>query len=378
MEFYNNQEYMKRIMNTLLPALFMLAIISCGNDSTQQAAPPEYKVLTLDTTTAVIYNEYSTIISSDAQIFVRPKVTGYIAKKYINEGDLVEAGDMLYKIDDTEFRQQENSAKAGLQSAIAKEANAELEVKKLTPLVEKGIISAYELESAKSNLEAAKAAHMQAKAAYDNALTTLGYTEIRATKKGILGTTYASVGELVSPSNANPLTVISTDGTMSAYFSFDEKNLTPEARKKFAQSARSQNGEHPAFVELVLSDGSVYPYKGRVYHASGIIDVMTGSLLMKVDFENPDFAVLSGTSGTLRFPIEFKGCIEVPQTATYELQDKKMVFVVNDDNTVTRKIISVEGTTNKAYVVNNLERGTRIVAEGVDRLKDGMVITPKQ
>ena len=99
---------------------------------------------------------------------------------------------------------------------------------------------------------------------------------------------------------------------------------------------------------------------------------------MKAIFPNPDNEVLSGSSGLLRFPLTYKGCIVIPQNATYELQDKTMAFVVNDDNSVTRKVINIEGVSGQNYVVSNLPTGTRIVVEGVDKLKDGMVIMPKE
>ena len=113
--------------------------------------------------------------------------------------------------------------------------------------------------------------------------------------------------------------------------------------------------------------------------ASGIIDRTTGSIQLKVVFPNPDNEILSGSSGVVRIPATYPGCITVPQNATYELQDKIMIFVVNQDNSVTRKIITVEGTSGKDYVVSSgLQRGDRIVIEGADKLKDGTVITPKE
>ncbi len=364
---------MKNTYKIIFAAAVSSVLFSCGNKQAAPA-PPEYKVMVLDTTTTVIYNEFSTIISTDAIIDIYSKVTGYITEKYITEGDLVEKGQMLYKIDDTEYKQQAQAAEAALQAAKAQLANAELEVRKLTPLVEKGIISPFELDAANSNRDAMSANVTQAQAQYENALTNLGYTDIRATHKGILGYTFASNSELVTVSQK--LTEISIDGIVSAYFSFDEKKLTPAARKQY-QMHKSDPDFKPN-VELMLADGSIYPYKGSLRNATGRIDPTTGSLTMRVDFENPNYTILDGTSGTLRFPIEYKGCITVPQSATYELQDKIMVFVVNEDNTVTRKTIHVDGISGNDYVISNLERGTRIVTEGVDRLKDRMIITPKQ
>ncbi len=348
-----------------------LLIVSCGGKNTQPQAAPEYKVLVLDTSTVTIYNEYPAMIVSDAIIDVKPKITGFVVGKYITSGDIVKQGQLLFKIDDTEFIQQVNATKAALEGAKAELSKAELEVRKLTPLVEKGIISRYELDVANSNLSPAQAAVAQAEANYEIALLNLGYTEIRAPKEGIIGFTHISLGELASPTNN--VVEIAIDGIADALFSFDEKRLTPAARKQYQRSRK----EPLATLELQLPDGSIYPHKGVLKHATGRIDPTTGSITLYGQFENENYQLLDGSSGIIRIPIEYKGCITVPQNATYELQDRTMVFVMDADSTVKRKSIRIEGMTDNLYLVNNIERGTVIVTEGVDRLRDGMKITPK-
>ncbi len=355
----------------IIPLLASLLAVSCMTKSREAVKAPEYRVLTLDTTTMVIYNEYPAMIVSDAIIDVKPKITGYVVGKYIKSGDIVKKGQLLFKIDDTEYRQQLNAAKAALEGAKAELSKAELEVHKLTPLVEKGIISPYELEVAKSNLSPAQAAVAQAEATYKIAQLNLGYTEIHAPREGIIGFTHISVGELATPNNN--VVEIAIDGLSDACFSFDEKKLTAAARKQYQKSKSAPI----ANLELELPDGSIYPHKGILKHATGRVDPTTGSLILYGQFENKNYELLDGTSGIIRIPIEYKGCITVPQNATYELQDRTMVFVMASDSTVTRKSLKIEGTSNDCYIVNNLERGTIIVTEGVDRLRDGMKITPK-
>lgn len=358
-------------------AAIALAAVSCDSKQTKSSAgTPEYEIMTLDTTSAVAYIEYSTVIQSNTLVEIRPNVSGYLEKIAKNEGESVRKGELIFKIRDADYVASVNAANAAVKSAEAAEANAALEVRKLTPLVQKGITSPFELESAKSNHDAAVAALQQAKANYDNALITLGYTEICAPVDGVLGRIYVREGSLVSPNAAEALTTVSSFGDISAYFTFDEKNLTSQRHKMMF--ADEENGRNKAVVELVLADGTLYSHKGHLERASGIIDRTTGSIQMKAIFPNPDNEVLSGSSGLLRFPLTYKGCIVIPQNATYELQDKTMAFVVNDDNSVTRKVINIEGVSGQNYVVSNLPTGTRIVAEGVDKLKDGMVIMPKE
>jgi membrane fusion protein (multidrug efflux system) len=185
------------------------------------------------------------------------------------------------------------------------------------------------------------------------------------------------VGSLVGPSNSAALTTISGDGDVYAYFSFDEKNLAPLRRAKYNSGEHNPAGK--SNIELILADGHTYGHKGKMESASGIIDRTTGSIQLKVVFPNPNNEILSGSSGVVKIPATYGGCITVPQSATYELQDKIMIYVVNADNTVTRKIITIEGTSGKDYVVSGgLKTGDRIVIEGADKLKDGMTITPKE
>lgn len=367
----------KSTLNTAaLLAVVLFSALSCHNRTEKEEQTfPEYSTMRLDTATAVVYNEYSTIIQSNTSVEIRPRISGYLSKKYKKEGSLVKKGDTLYVIDDADYRQQVRAAKAAMEAAKSGVSNSSLEVKKLTPLVEKGIISPYELESAKIALESAKAQYDQAAANYENARITLSYTVIKSPINGVLGLNNFSVGSLLSPSSQEPLTVISGEGDAQAYFSFDEKRLAPIRREQLASGDYNPEKNQ---IELILADGTPYRYKGRLSSASGIIDKTTGSIQLKVIFPNPDYSILSGSSGVLRFPLTYHGVITIPQSATYELQDRKMVFVVNEDNSLSRKSISVEGISGNYYVVSNLSSGTVIVTEGVGKLKEGMIITPKK
>lgn len=352
---------------------FAAGACSSGQKQEQQQAP-EYKVIELDTTTVTVYSEFSTVIQSKDVIEIRPRITGYIDKIEKNEGSAVKKGELIFQIADADYKQQVNAAEAGVQLATANVANSNLEVEKLTPLVEKGIISPYELQSAKSSLKAAQASLEQARAEHQNALVNLGYTRISSPVNGVLGIIPVRVGSLVSSSGADPLTTVSGTGDISAYFSVDEKKLI-EIRA-ITEDIQKEN-EKRGYVELMLANGSIYSQKGKLENASGIIDRATGSIQMKVIFPNPGMEILSGSSGVLRFPISHSGVILVPQKATYELQDKIMIYTVANDNTVHSKSISVVGKTEKEYVVKDLDRNVKIVTEGIDRLKDGQTISPK-
>ncbi len=367
---------MAHLLRLTLTGCMVCILFACGGKKKVTEAPPQYTVISLDTSSAVVYTEYSAVLQSNTVVEIRPKISGYLAKIEKPEGSSVKKGDVIFRVDDADYRQNVNAAKAAMQSAKANEDNKSLEVRKLTPLVESNIISPFELETAKSNLEAAKAQYNQCKAQYENSLITLGYTKITSPVDGVLGRIYVREGSLISSSAQDALTTVSSYGDVLGYFSFDEKKLAPIRKKMMKEKVYSPQNENT--VELVLADGSIYEYKGTLESASGIIDRTTGSIQLKVIFPNPDMSILTGSSGVLRFPITYHGCIVIPQSATYELQDKIMIFVVNQDNTISRKTITIEGISDSNYVVYNLERGLRIVTEGVDKLKEGMTITPKE
>src|SRR5574344_217769 len=359
---------------TIIMVIFSLSSCKGKKDSDQQ--PPEYKTMILDTATAVVYTEYSTIIQSKSIVEIRPKVSGYLTKIAIDEGQWGNKGELLFKIDDSDFKQSVNAAKAGMQSAKANQDNAALEVRKITPLVEKGIISPFELETKKSNLQAAEASYNQAKANYENSLINLGYTSITSPITGVLGRIYVREGSLVGSSSQDPLTTVSSEGDVYAYFSYDEKNLNPIRREELKSGQYKPESQN--IVELIQADGNIYQYKGKLESATGIIDRTTGSIQLKVVFPNPKFEILSGSSGILRFPATYHGYIVIPQSATFELQDKIMVFVVGPENKVSSRNVVVEGVSGKNYVIyQGLKKGDRIGTEGANKLKEDMIITPK-
>ena len=358
------------LITALIGLLFSIFSCSSGGNK-KEAVAPAYKVSKLDTTSTTIYNEFSTTIQSVEVVEIRPKISGYIKSIEAEEGRMVKKNESILKIEDEDYREQLNSAKASVKSAIAKVSNCKLEVQKLTPLVQKGIISPYELESAKSNLEASIAGLEQAKALCKTAQVNLGYTNITSPVDGILGRIFVKQGSLISTNNSEPITTVSGEGDILAYFSLDEKKVL-----KIREHLNSIEEHIVDNIELILADGSAYKYKGKLSNASGIIDRYTGSIQLKVKFPNPNMEILSGSSGVLRFPQSYNGAILIPQSSTYELQDRIMIYTLSADNRVQSKSIVVEGISGSNYVVSNIAKGETIVIEGVSKLRDGQVISP--
>jgi membrane fusion protein, multidrug efflux system len=359
-------------------------IASCGNknDKSAQAggAPQvkEYKTLTLQLKSATLNTDFPASIQGQQNIEIRPRVEGYIDKIFVDEGAVVKTGQPLFKISAPEYEQQVRTAAASIKSAQADLSAAKLAVNKVKPLVEKGIISKYDLESAQYTYESAVAALAQANAALVNAKTNLGYTTVTSPVNGVVGSIPFRLGSLVSSATAEPLTTVSSIGNVFAYFAMNEKALLNFTKSGSGASLAEKIKQLPA-VSLLLSDGSVYPEKGRIETVNGLINTETGSVNIRARFSNPKGIIRSGSSTTVRIPNEVKDAILLPQSATFELQDKIFAVTVGKDGKTKNVNISVlENTAGNYYVVTNgLKAGDQIVLEGVASLKDGSEIKPQ-
>ncbi len=362
-----------------------IIIASCGNknDKSAQAgvAPQvkEYKTLTLQPESATLYSDYPASIQGQQNIEIRPRVEGYIDKIFVDEGAVVKTGQPLFKISAPEYEQQVRTASASIKSAQAEVSAAKLAVNKVRPLVEKGIISKYDLESAQYTYESAMATLAQANAALVNAKTNLGYTTVTSPVNGVVGSIPFRLGSLVSSNTADPLTTVSSIGNVYAYFAINEKKLLDFTEGKTPGTTLAQKIQNMPAVSLVLSDGTPYSEKGRVETVNGLINTETGSVTFRARFANPKSIIRSGSSTTVRIPNEVKEALIIPQSATYELQDKIFAVTVGKDGkTKSTNITILDNSAGNYYVVTSgLQAGDQIVLEGVATLKDGTEIKPQ-
>lgn len=355
-----------------------IALASCGSSddkSAQTAAASqvkEYKVLTLQPRSATLNTDYPASIQGQQNIEIRPRVEGYIEKIYVDEGAVVKAGQPLFKINDPQYEQAVRTANAGIKTAQAEVSTAKLAVVKVKPLVEKDIVSKYELESAQYTYESALASLAQAKASLVNAKTNLGYTTVTSPVNGVVGSIPFRLGSLVSSANTDALTTVSSIGNVYAYFALNEKLLLAFTRDSSGTSFAKKVAALPK-VSLLLSDGSLYNLQGRIETINGLINTTTGSANIRARFSNPNGTIRSGSSATVRIPNVLKDVIIIPQTATFELQDKRFAVVVDKDGkTKNVAITTMENTAGNFFVVESgLKAGDQVVLEGVSTLKDG-------
>ncbi len=359
--------------------LFMSGCSNKQNSPADQNAVSiqAYPVVTVIAKTATLQTAYPATLQGEQNIEIRPKIDGYVEQMYVDEGATVKKDQLLFRIRAPQYQQDVNTATAAISSAEADVNAAELQVKKTKPLVEKDIISKYELESAEYTLQARKAALAQAKANLANAKTNLGYTVVTSPVNGVVGTIPYKLGSLVSSTTAMPLTTVSNIGNVYAYFSLNEKQLLNFSREYKGSTLEEKLKQLPP-VALLLADGSEYPEKGKVETIGGLINTQTGSASFRATFPNPVGLLRSGGSATVAIPVTVNNAIVVPQRSTYELQGKRFVYLVNNSNQVISTEIEVMNTPAGQYfvVTKGLKTGDKIIYESTSSLQDSTAIKP--
>jgi membrane fusion protein (multidrug efflux system) len=376
----------KRDKNSLKVIRFAVLVLtasfvydSCGPAiGNVDSSPPKQSlpVIAVKQAPATIYREYTAALEGTNEIEIRPQVDGMLARSYVDEGVYVKNGQLLFQIDDRPFKEQLHNAEAELAAAKANLTSAEIDVSRLLPLVRNNVISDVQLKSAQAVREAAEAHVARAEAMKRNAEINLGYTLIKAPVDGYIGRMPFKTGSLVGAGQPEPLTVLSEIKEVYAYFSLSEQDYL-EFKNRFPGSTIEEKIRQTPPVELVLADDSVYPLQGKIETLSGQFNSTTGAITFRAVFPNPDRVLRSGNTGKVRIPRLITSALVVPQEATFELQDKILVFALVDSNKVVSTPIAVAASSGNYYLVEKgLKPGERIVYSGLDRLQDGMIIQP--
>ena len=347
-------------------ALAAFALTSCGGQQqqNQQAAAPSLEVITVKASDSELNHNYPATIKGKTDIDIRPQVSGFITKVHVDEGQRVHKGQVLFTIDQVQFQAAVDNAQAAVNSARTAVSTAELTEANKRKLLDKNIISESQWAAAVDNLNMAKAQVGAAQANLASAQKNLSYTVVKAPADGVVGSIPNREGSLASPSGA-PLTTISDISQVYAYFSLNEKDLlkmTGTGAKTLDQAL----AEMPD-VQLRLANGDLYPVGGRVATVSGVIDNATGAASVRALFDNTNGMLRSGSTGQVVIPLRTENAIVIPQKATYEQQDRRFVYLVNDSNiTVSQPIEVLDINDGQTFVVTSgLKVGERMVVEGV-------------
>lgn len=366
----------------LLSSVFVWALLNgCrsgeASPGARQAMPtPELPVLTLDTTSALSVRDYAAMLEGKENVDIRAQVNGYLEKMYVEEGSFVQAGQNLFKINDRPYQEQLNKDIASLHAMQAALANARLEVDKMKPLAENKVVSDIQLKTALTALETAKANVEQAKASVAASRVNLDFTLIKAPVSGYIGRIPRRTGNLVSSTDAAALTTLSDISKVYAYFSMSENDFI-RFSKGAAGSSLQQKLARMRPVQLVLSNGELYPQKGRIEMVDGQFNKTTAAISLRATFPNPAGFLRSGNTGRVRIEELSSGVLLVPQAATVEMQDKRMVYQLADSNKVKRQAIVTGGSADGKFIVTEgLKAGDKIVTAGIETIMEGALIKP--
>jgi membrane fusion protein (multidrug efflux system) len=380
--FYLSNSVKKlNIVLTIYLGLLLLLIYSCSSSpAATQAAPPapSLPVAAITAGNDTTYQEYPASVEGTVDVEVRPQVSGTLDKVFVDEGSFVKAGEPLFKINDQPYRAALNNAVASEHAAESAAANAQLEVDKLTPLVQNKVVSDYQLKSAQAAYAVAKANIEQAKANVSTAQINLGYTLIKAPVNGYIGRLIKKQGSLVGPADPQALTQLSDVHDVHVYFSLSEQDFV-SFKEQYPGSTLKDKLKHVPSVCLLLADNSVYPKEGKIDMIDGQFDKTTGAISLRATFDNPQGLLRSGNTGKVRLGLQHKDVLKVPQSATLEVQDKVFVFALADSNKVKKRVISIVGKSGNDYLVKDgLKQGDQIVLSGFDHLQEGTVIHPEK
>jgi len=353
-----------------------LALMACGNKQNaamqQQAAPSAYPTEVVQRQDTIIYSEYPALIRGQEDIEIKPRLDGFIDAIYVDEGAVVKRGQRLFEINSPQTIQMVTAAQQTLISAETQVNTAKLNVDRMRPLAEKGIISGVQLQTLENSYQAALATQIQAEAQVANAQATRGWMTVTSPVDGVVGTIPFRQGSLVN--SANTLTTVANIENIYAYFSLNEKSLL-DLLGSLPGNTDAEKINNIPDVTLILADGTVYPEKGKVETISGIIDTNTGTAGFRARFSNPRGILRSGISGKVQIPQTLDNVIVIPQKATFNLQDKTLVYKVQGDSVVQKVITVVPVPGGQDYAVTGgLEPGERIATDGVATLNNGQKI----
>lgn len=352
-----------------------MCLASCKQASDASGMKPSYATMKVEATDKELSTSYSATIRGRQDIDIYPQVSGTLTKLCVEEGQTVRRGQVLFIIDQVPYLAALRTAEANVEAARAGVATSQLTYDSKKELYAQKVISEFDLKTSYNSLLTAKAQLAQAEAQQVNAANNLSYTEVKSPADGMVGTLPYRVGTLVSASLPKPLTTVSDNSNMYVYFSMTENQLLDLTRRYGSKDKALAEMDS---IELQLNDRSVYPQEGKIETISGVIDTSTGTVSLRAVFPNKEGLLTSGGSGNVIIPVRKENCIVVPQSATYEVQDKVYVYKVVDGKaqSVPVQVTRVNG--GQEYIVESgLKVGDTIVAEGVGLLREGTSVQPK-
>jgi membrane fusion protein (multidrug efflux system) len=351
---------------------------SCNRGRAAAATPaPEVEVATVEQRDVPVYSEWVATLDGYVNAQIRPQVSGYIIKQNYTEGSHVRKGQVLFEIDPRPFTAALDRVKGDLARAQAQLGKSTLDVERDTPLAEARAIAKSQLDNEIQAKLGAQAAVESAKAAAEQAGLNLEWAQVTSLVDGIAGIAQVQIGNLVGPNSV--LTAVSQVEPIKAYFPISEREYVLVQKESNAISSKNAMRFFGNSLELILTDGSIYPQKGKILLADRQVDANTGTIRIVAAFPNPGNILRPGQYGRVRVETRMKkGALLLPQSAVAQSQGSYQVAVVGSDHKVSMRAVKPGETVGTMWVIDEgLKPGEQVVVEGLQNLRDGTRVTSK-
>jgi membrane fusion protein (multidrug efflux system) len=367
-----------RMRSTVATALALAGVAACKKEP-PPPPPPDVAVMTVESSTVPIYAEYTGQTRGSVELEVRARVEGILQQQHYRDGSEVKRGDLLFTIDPATYQAALTQAQSRLAEAQAALTRATNDVNRYRPLAQSRAIPQQTLDNALSAQEAAQAQVSAARADVQQAQLNLGYTRIRAEASGLAGKAEVLPGNFVGRGEPTLLTTISQLDPIHARFGIPEQEFLRIQRELSGLTPEQRQARGRGAFDMTFADGTVYPQKGDFVFGDRQVDPSTGALLVEVRFPNPTKSVRPGQFARVRF---LKGTLDsaivVPQRAVRELQGTYRVAVVDSASRVFfRTVESPAVFGNGRVITSGLRPGERIVVEGLQRVRDSLVVNAR-
>jgi membrane fusion protein (multidrug efflux system) len=361
-----------RPVSVILIPMLLFTVAGCEKKKPAPPPPPVVDVVTVVRQDVPVFMEWVASMDGSVNATIRPQVTGYLISQNYKEGDLVRKGQVLFRIDPRVFQAALDQANGQLAQQQARWDTAKANLRRIKPLAAQNAVSQKDLDDATGAEQSAHASVIAAQAIVDKAKLDLGFTKVTSLIDGIAGIANAQIGDLVGPGQIGELTTVSTVDPIKVYIPVSEQQYLKAMEEKKDRAEK-------AVLELILSDGSTYPHKGEFSFADRQVDPKTGTIKVASLFPNPGNLLRPGQYARVRARIGVeRNALLVPQRAIAEMQGRNLVAVVGADNKVSIRPVEVGQTSGFLQVIRKgLQPGEKVVAEGIQKVKEGVTVTPK-
>jgi len=372
-----NRRYSKLGFTAVLLLSLMATACGKGNVHAAQPPPPEVRIAPVTQQDVPVYNDWVATLDGYVNAEIRPQVSGYIIKQNYKEGSLVRRGQVLFEIDPRPFQAALDRAKGDLAQAQAQLGKSTLDVKRDTPLAEAKAIAQSQLDNEVQAKLGAQAAVETDQAAIEQAKLNLEWTQITSLVDGVAGIAQVQIGNLVGPNSV--LTSVSQVDPIKAYFPISEQAYVLAQEQSNSLSGKHNVSFFGSSLDLIMTDGRTYPRKGKILLADRQVDPSTGTIRIVAAFPNPGNVLRPGQYGRVHVETNMKkGALLVPQSAVGQSQGSYQVAVVDSNHKVNMRAVKPGETIGTMWVIDEgLKPGEQVVVEGLAKLKEGTLVSPK-